>query len=167
MENPDRATLFANAMKVMTARPEFDLSYATDYYDWSSLGSSTVVDVGGAQGQFAMALAQKHNNLHVTVQDMASVIEGASSGALAERVRFVPHDLFEEQDICADVYFFRWIFHNWSDKYCLRIIKAQIPALRPGAKVVVQEVLMPEVGTVALWKEKDIRYVLSAMFYAS
>lgn len=158
-ENPERAVRFANAMKVMTSKPEFDLCYGTDYYDWASLGEAQVVDVGGAKGHFAMALARRYSKLRIVVQDMANVVENADVGDLRERVRFMAHDLFDRQTICADVFFFRWIFHNWSDQYCIRILKAQVPALKSGARLIVQEAFMPETGTVARWKERDFRYV--------
>lgn len=146
----------------MTSRPAFDLSYGTDYYDWKSLGEAQVVDVGGARGHFAMALARRYSQLRIIVQDMAKVIENANAGEVAERVRFLAHNLFDPQPIRADVYFFRWIFHNWSDVYCIRILKAQLPALKPGARLVIQEVFMPEPGSLAYWNERDIRYVAAS-----
>ncbi|KAM5467369.1 hypothetical protein MauCBS54593_005337 [Microsporum audouinii] len=163
--DPDRAARFGNAMKVMTSRPAFDLSYGTDYYDWESLREAQVVDVGGAQGHFAIALAKRYSQLRIIVQDMTKMVENADAGDLAERVRFMAHDLFDPQPIRADVYFFRWIFHNWSDKYCIQILKAQMPALKPGARLIVQEALMPETGSVAYWKERDFRSMDLEMAY--
>lgn len=148
-------------MKVMTSKPEFDLSYATDYYDWGSLGEAQVVDVGGAKGHFALALADRYKNLHVVVQDMANVVENADAGDPDDRVRFMAHDLMDRQTVHGDAFFFRWVFHNWSDQYCIRILRAQIPALKPNARLIVQEAIMPEPGTVAQWKEMDFRYVAS------
>ncbi|OAL70068.1 hypothetical protein A7D00_5597 [Trichophyton violaceum] len=156
-ENPDRAARFSSAMKMMTSRPAFDVSYGTDYYNWKSLGEAQVVDVGGARGHFAMALTRRYSQLRVVVQDMAKVIESADAGDVAERVRFLAHNLFDPQPIRADVFFFRWILHNWPDVYCIRILKAQLPALKPGARLVIQEVFMPEPGSIAYWNERDIR----------
>jgi hypothetical protein len=156
-KSPERAVRFANAMKVMTGRPEFDLSYVLDHYDWASLGKAQIVDVGGAKGHFSLALAKQYSNLDIVVQDMGFVVQDADAGDLAGRVRFMAHDLFEQQTVLADVFFFRWIFHNWPDKYCIRILRAQIPALKPGVRLIVQEAVMPGPGTVAQWKEKDFR----------
>jgi hypothetical protein len=61
-------------MKVMTSKPEFDLSYAIDYFDWASPGKAEVVDVGGAQSHFALRLVRRHPNLCILVQDMALVV---------------------------------------------------------------------------------------------
>lgn len=150
-------------MEVMTAKPEFDLSYATDYYNWAALGEIQVVDVGGGGGHFATALARKHDNIRIVVQDMAEVIENtALEGADRdqERISFMAYNLFNSQTVRADVFFFRWIFHNWSDQYCVRILKAQVPALKPGARLLVQEALLPESATVSHWREKDFKYVI-------
>jgi len=156
-------------MKVMTSRPEFDLSFATDFYDWAALDrrAAQVVDVGGAKGHLALALSRRYGRLRLVVQDMASVVDHLSSQDLepgedgtgaAGGVRFMPHDLFAPQTVRADAYVFRWIFHNWPDKYCLSILRAQIPVLRPGAKLIVQEAVMPEPGAhLARWRERDFR----------
>ncbi|KAI0173698.1 sterigmatocystin 8-O-methyltransferase [Hypoxylon sp. FL1284] len=164
-ESPERAVRFANAMKVMTSKPEFDLSYAMDPYDWESLGEAQIVDVGGAKGHFALALARRYKKLHVVVQDMAKVVENANAGDLEERVSFMAHNLFDRQTIRGDVFFFRWIFHNWSDKYCIQILRAQVPALKPGTKLIIQEAIMPAPGTVAQWKERDLRAMDLEMAY--
>jgi hypothetical protein len=122
--------------------------YAIDYFDWASLGKAEVVDVGGAQGHFALRMARRHPNLRILVQDMAPIVQGANAGDMADRDSFMPHNLLEPQAISADLYFFRWIFHNWSDQYCIRILKAQLPVLKPGNKLMVQEVLMQEARTI-------------------
>lgn len=164
--DPVRAGRFANAMQVYTIRPEYDPSFIVDHYDWASLGSAHVVDIGGSQGHIAVKLAQHYGNLTFSVQDMDKVVEGAEDGVPADlrgRIRFMAWDFFATQTVEADVYFFRWIFHNWSDKYCIKILRAQIPALRPGAKIVIQDVMMPEPGAIPLWKEKDLRLVSSRL----
>lgn len=54
------------------------------------------------------------------------------------------YDFFTEQPVHgADVYFFRSIFHNWSNKYCVRILQNLIPALKPGSKIVLDETVIP------------------------
>ncbi|KID94226.1 sterigmatocystin 8-O-methyltransferase, partial [Metarhizium majus ARSEF 297] len=160
-----RAVRFANAMKVMTSKPEFDACYGTDFYDWASLGTAQVVDVGGGNGHFALTLAKRYPRLDIVVQDMAKVVENATSGDLRERVRFMAHNLFDAQTIPADVFFFRWIFHNWSDRYCMQILKAQLPALKKGARLVVQESFMPASGSVPQCKERDLRAMDLEMAY--
>lgn len=57
-------------MKVRMSKPEFDLSYGTDYYNWALLGEAQVVDVSGAKYHFAIALAKPYSHLRIVVQDV-------------------------------------------------------------------------------------------------
>lgn len=77
---------------------------------------------------------------------------------LAGCVQFMTHDFLTEQPVQgADVYFFRWIFHNWSDKYCVKILKSLIPALKPGAKIVINDNVLPQPGVLSQWQEARLR----------
>lgn len=49
------------------------------------------------------------------------------------------HDFFTPQPVAADAYFFRMIFHDWSNKNCVRILRALVPVLRKGAKVLIND----------------------------
>ena len=70
------------------------------------------------------------------------------------------HDFLSEQPIKnADVYLFRWIFHNWSDMYCIRILRNLIPALKGGAIILINDNVLPEPGTLGSWQEERLRYV--------
>ncbi|KAI1089145.1 sterigmatocystin 8-O-methyltransferase [Rostrohypoxylon terebratum] len=177
---PERGSQFAEAMAIWASRPDYAPSHAVNGYDWGALSSSLaapdpskqrilVVDVGGAQGHVAVALAHQFPHLEVLVQDMDKVIEGVEERLPQDlkndgRVRFMAHDLFAPQPIRANVFFFRWILHNWADKYCITILRAHIPVLGPGVRIIVMDTIMPDpstgpgsVGEVPLWFEKDLR----------
>lgn len=177
---PERGASFADAMAIWASRPDYAPSHAVNGYDWANLSSSfcgsgtgeqqriRVVDVGGAQGHVAVALAQQFPHLEVIVQDMDKVIEGAEVGLPQDlqrdgRVRFMAHDLFAPQPVVARVFFFRWILHNWADKYCIAILRAHIPVLGSGSRVIVMDTIMRDpgegAGAVPLWVERDLRYV--------
>ncbi|KAI2601754.1 sterigmatocystin 8-O-methyltransferase [Hypoxylon sp. NC1633] len=191
--SPERGSQFAEAMAIWASRPDYAPSHAVNGYDWAALSrvffsasdSTTqrirVVDVGGAQGHVAVALARQFPHLEVVVQDMDKVIQGAEAGLPQDlkndgRVRFMAHDLFAPQPISARVFFFRWILHNWADKYCIAILRAHIPVLSPGVRIIVMDTIMPDpgegsegVGDVPLWIEKDLRSEdlnMSAVFNA-
>jgi hypothetical protein len=103
-----------------------------------------------------IALTQKYPSLNCVVQDLPSTIE--SRLAKEGRVKFMAHDFFEPQPVKnADVYFFRWIFHNWSDGYCIRILRALIPALKPQAAILIMDGCLPEPGVLSLGRERKIR----------
>lgn len=144
-------------MKALTSSDDYDLTYVLDHHEWASLGPARVVNLGGSQGYVSITLAKRFPDLTFVVQDdMEQVVEGAAANLPADlttRVQFMAHDLFNPQTVVADVYFLRWDLHNWSNKYCALILKAQIPALKPGATILIQEFCMPNRGEAALCKE--------------
>ncbi|KAI5859358.1 S-adenosyl-L-methionine-dependent methyltransferase [Durotheca rogersii] len=142
-EDPERARRFGGAMSFFTTGPGYSLHHLTDNYSWDSLGAATVVDVGGSHGDAAFALARKYPKLHLVVQELPEVVANSKEEAGLD-VKFLAHDFFEEQPVKdADVYIYRWIFHNWPDKYCIKILKALIPALKRGSRVLIMDFVMP------------------------
>ncbi|PYI29049.1 hypothetical protein BP00DRAFT_458956 [Aspergillus indologenus CBS 114.80] len=107
--------------------------------------------------------------VHCIVQDAAQVISQALSTAQAQtainannvvesQIAFQAHDFFHEQTVKgADVYLLRLVLHDWSDKYALQILRALIPALQPGAKVVVNERVVPGRHEVHYLVEREAR----------
>lgn len=148
-------------MKYFQAAPGFEVARVLDSFDWDSLKNGTVVDVGGSHGIVSIELARRFTSLRCVVQDREEVIAESSSTVpedVADRVTFMAHDFFTEQPVKnADVYFFRWVFHNWADKYCVKIVRALIPALKHGARLLIQEMLLPEPGTTSCYEERKMR----------
>ncbi|KAF5137706.1 O-methyltransferase gsfB [Metarhizium anisopliae] len=62
---------------------------------------------------------------------------------------------FEQQPIRdARVYLYRWIFHNWPDSYCIRMLRALAPALKVGATVLIMDSILPPPGLPNLMDRK-------------
>jgi ubiquinone/menaquinone biosynthesis C-methylase UbiE len=145
-------TLFQNS-------PGMEPSLFVNSYDWT--GVSKVVDIGGSHGIVIIKLASKNPKIECIVQDVSKVVEEGKllvTKDVAERVTFMEHDFSTEQPVKgADVYFLRWIFHNWSDKYCIQILRNLAPALKKGARVVVNEYLVPPPGILTPFQEKPLR----------
>ncbi len=105
----------------------------------------------------AQFLAKSTNDLKIVVQDLPGTVEQGRKFLpfkFKERIQFVGKDFFSEQPIeGADVYFLRWILHNWSDKYAIRILQALVPAMKDGAKVLVYEAVLSDKPETR-WTEK-------------
>lgn len=105
----------------------------------------------------AFALASKYPDMRIVVQDREEIV------ALAQverpgNVEFQAHDFFTEQPLQgADVYFFRWILHDWSAKYCVKILQALRPALKHKARIVLMDAILPEPGVLSPYQERMIR----------
>ncbi|RYP42261.1 hypothetical protein DL767_000425 [Monosporascus sp. MG133] len=137
-------------------------------YDWNLLGAATVVDVntslrsgivtqctncnqvGGSGGHNAIPLAQNFPDLRVVVEDLPRVrpvFEESVPPGLRDRVSFRGHDFFDPQpERGADVYVFKKVLHDWPDESVVHILRAQVPALRPGARLLVVEHVVDRAG---------------------
>lgn len=73
----------------------------------------------------------------------------------------MPHDLFDEQPVKnADIYYFRNVFHNWPDQQCHDILRNLIPALKPGAHILIDDFGLQEALTLPPYQERLQRSVL-------
>ncbi|EHL00193.1 putative Sterigmatocystin 8-O-methyltransferase [Glarea lozoyensis 74030] len=162
-KSPLRAKRMSGAMASLTGGEGYELSYLLDNYDWASLNASkaTIVDVGGSIGFVCIDLAKRYPDLKFVVQDLPKTIDSAPKleGDLAQRITFQAHDFFSPQPVKnADVYLFRWIFHNHSDKYASKILSALIPSMKKGARVLINDhCLRDGFGEESMWDEKIIR----------
>lgn len=157
---PERARRFGGAMRWMSRGGRFSNDHLIRGYDWASFdhADGLMVDIGGGHGAVSVALANATAHMRFIVQDLPNTTaqgEKLLPSGLQDRVSFMAHDFFEEQPVKgADVYFLRYILHNWSDKYARRILKSVIPALKDGSRIVCYEFLPGDRST-TLWAEKQ------------
>ncbi|KAL2869086.1 O-methyltransferase tpcA [Aspergillus lucknowensis] len=121
-------------------------------YPWKSLGKAQIVDVGGGVGGFCIQLSHLYPELNFVVQDRAPALKQAQSSvwpkenpkALAEgRVSFVTHDFFNDNPVKgADVYWLRYIMHDWSDDYCVQILSAIRGSMGERSRILICDQVM-------------------------
>lgn len=151
---PERGRRFGAAMRCYTKGEGYDLRHLVEGYDWGSIDhpGAVVVDVGGGHGSVSQALARSTKDIRYVVQDLPGTIEQAKDelppDGLEGRIEFKDHDFFTEQSVKeADVYLMRWILHDWSDGYCVKILRALVSALegKRESRIVLFEYVLPEV----------------------
>jgi hypothetical protein len=160
--SPEVAMRFGAGMQAINHVPGYAIENITTVYDWASLGDVTIVNGMGSRGEAAFELAKTFTNLKFIVQDSKNTLAGVNSSIpseLAGRVTFEEHEPFAPQEAKADVYFFRMVFRGLGDAFVTQALQAQIPALRPGVKILIQDVVMPEPEAIPLWKDRVARYV--------
>ena len=159
--DPKRAERMAGAMNFMHAGPGYDIRHVLDHYSWGSATHGTLVDVGGSVGTATMNIARRFPNMKCIVQDLPEVIAGAKIPPDLQRenrLSFMPHDFFTEQPVKnADVYFLRWVLHDWSDKYAVKILQSLIPALKDGARILVSDLCLPPPCVLSPFRERPAR----------
>lgn len=161
-KSPERAKRMGGAMNSLTGGEGYEVSYLVNNYDWARIDaiSGTVVDIGGSHGFVSTEIAQRFKNINFIIEDLPKTVQSAPKppGEIGNRISFQAHDYHTLQPIKgADIYLYRWIMHNQSDPYAINMLRQLIPALKKGARVVINDHCLPEPNTESLWDEKIIR----------
>jgi hypothetical protein len=140
-------------------------------HDIPNTTSPVFVDVGGSIGHVSIQIARQHPEWKFIVQDSPETVTLARTQVPADvkdQVSFEVHDFWTEQTVKdADVYFFKTIFHDWSDTYSVKILRALIPALKDRARVIIADVCIPPKGVVSKYKEQWMRYAYELLVVSS
>ncbi|KAI1448983.1 S-adenosyl-L-methionine-dependent methyltransferase [Annulohypoxylon stygium] len=164
-KDPKRAKRMGQAMASLTGGEGYELSYVTEGCDLTDVDArgGTLVDLGGSHGFVSLYLARQFRNMKFVVQDLPKTIDSApkpicADAKVAKRISLQVHNFFTEQPVKgADVYYFRWIMHNYSTPYAIQIIRNLIPALKPGARVIINDLCLSEPGLETPWDERLMR----------
>ena len=148
---PQRGRRFGGAMRFFTKGDSWDLRHILASFDWPSIDNpgDIVVDVGGGNGQISQYLARHTSNARFVIQDLPHVVAEAPAQLpqdLRARVDFAIHDFFTPQtmDPPPTAFLLRYILHNWSDKYAIKILQNLVPAMRNGSKVLIYEYVLED-----------------------
>lgn len=122
--------------------------------------------MGGSTGHASIALARQYPELTFIVEDLPEVIAQGpeyvssqeDSRSLKRRVSYKAHSFFDPQPVQdADVYLFRTVMHNWSDDDSVRILMHLVQILKPRARILIMDVVLPDPGTLPASKERLLR----------
>lgn len=115
------------------------------------LARSSLLDVGGGSGSYAIAAALHDPTTTCTVLDFAAVCtvaaEYAATHGVGDRVHTAAGDMFADawpRD--HDHVLFSDIFHDWDDARCRILAERAFAALPPGGRVLVHEMLLDDGG---------------------
>ncbi|KAK9122376.1 hypothetical protein Syun_019993 [Stephania yunnanensis] len=99
-----------------------------------------LVDVGGGIGTTISIITSKYPTIKGINFDLPHVIEHAST---FPGVKHIGGDMFE----CVpkgEAIFVKWILHDWSNEYCLKLLKNCYDSLPSDGKLIVVEAILPE-----------------------
>ncbi|KAI0904448.1 putative O-methyltransferase [Ustulina deusta] len=151
-KNEDLNTKYHEYLAGRVNTPLWSVDRIRAAYPWSSLGDVTVVDVGGSSGHTAQYLASLMPTAKFIVQDSntsaldmgrRAVENSVSDNPLSPRISFQEYDFFTRQLVEADIYIYRHILHDWNDADSVKILSSLLPALKPGARVLISEGIVP------------------------
>lgn len=167
-ESPSRIARFSGAMRFFQSSPMSPGYAFADLFDWSSLGTGIVCDVGGGSGHKCKIISRKAPKLHFVVQDLPEVTKGAIKDAVNDteiaqlckdgRLSFEEYDFFTQQTVReAKAYLFGHIFHDWGDSDCIRILENVVPSMSLGSYLIINDFVLPRPGSGNLLNERTMR----------
>lgn len=151
MQDPGRITYYNRAMQFATSNDSWNVQYVQDLFDWSIIDKpgAIAVDIGGGLGQISIFLAGQTTELTFVVQDLPHVVAEAQAACpktLSTRVTFEPHDFFQENTLTnpPDLFFMRWILHDWGDEYATQILKNLVSCMSESTRLLIIEHILQD-----------------------
>ncbi|KAM0648256.1 hypothetical protein ACHAO3_006919 [Verticillium nonalfalfae] len=121
-------------------------------FSLAMVGGGRVFGRAHLHGGFCLQLSHLYPDLKFVLQDRGPAIDKAQNdvwprenpAALAAgRIRFVVHDFFEKNPVPeADVYWLRYVLHDWSDDYCVRILSGIRQSMGPRSRILICDQVM-------------------------
>ncbi|HEY8871361.1 MAG TPA: methyltransferase [Candidatus Limnocylindrales bacterium] len=139
---PEEAARFNAAMVAQTEQAS---SFVAANLDLEQ--SSLIVDVGGGHGALAAGVLEARPDLRGIVCDLAPGLAGTAEylarRGVGDRCGVVEADFFDSLPADGDTYLLKQILHDWDDEHAARILATCRRSMRPGARIVVIERLLP------------------------
>ena len=141
--DPARLQQFLAAMTGISHGANMTIARAFPWKDYR-----TFVDVGTAQGDLAAQIALANPHLQGQAFDLpevAPIFEAyAQKVGVADRVRFVPGDFFQQPFPAADVVLMGHILHDWDLPTKKMLIQKAFDAVPPGGALIVYEAIIDD-----------------------
>jgi orsellinic acid C2-O-methyltransferase len=140
--NPEEAARFNEAMVAQTEQASGFVAANLDLEQ-----NSLIVDVGGGNGALAAGLLQARPDLRGIVCDLAPGLAGTAEYLarrdVADRCLVVEANFFDSLPAEGDTYLLKQVLHDWDDEHAARILATCWRSMRPGARIVLIERLLP------------------------
>lgn len=151
-QHPAAGRTFAGAMKGFSSKLHGPIVEAYDF-------AGSVADIGGNDGGLLSAMMARYPDTTGILFDLPLVISQARAVMAPEfqqRCRFVSGNFFETAPAGADLYLLKLVIHDWTDRECIRILQNLRQVMKPEARLLVIEQIVPEGNVPAFSKLLDV-----------
>jgi hypothetical protein len=132
----------------MTSLAQMTLAVVVASYEFGA--HRTIVDVGGGQGATLAAILAAAPHSRGVLYDVPRVVAGAPellrASQVADRVQILEGSFFDHVPPGGDAYLLKNIIHDWADDKALHILRNVRSAARPGATVLLVEMVVRDNG---------------------
>ena len=151
----DEASMFSETMVGFHGMEPAAVAEAYDFSHYES-----IIDVGGATGNLLSAILRRYQTPRGVLFDMPHVVRDAPTlireRGLADRIKIESGSFFESVPTGPDVYLLSHVIHDWSEEQCLTILGNCRRAMKPGARLLIIEMVLPADDTPHPGKMLDI-----------
>ncbi|KAK1626575.1 hypothetical protein QYE76_000890 [Lolium multiflorum] len=127
---------------------DFVVTHCGDAFD----GVTSLVDVAGGTGTAARAIARAFPHIKCTVLDLPSVIDSVPADGV---VKYVAGDMMSSSIPKADAVFLKYVFHDWDDEDCVKILKQCRKAIpESGGKVIIVDMVVGSPSKAMYYKDQ-------------
>ena len=146
--HPEEAAIFNAAMvsKSRTVLPAVAAAYGFSAF-------ATIADIGGGRGHLLKLILERTPRAHGVLFERQHVIADTEP---APRLELIAGDFFTDALPAADLYLLMEVLHDWDDADATGILGAVRRAARPGARVLIIEILVPDTPGPHAGKTRDI-----------
>jgi hypothetical protein len=120
-----------------------------DAYDFGRF--ATIADLGGGDGSLLAAILRAVPRARGILFDLPAGLKDAepvlAGAGVADRCEVISGDFFEAVPEGADAYLLKSVIHDWDDERATAILSACREAMRPDARVLLVDFVMPPVVT--------------------
>lgn len=139
-QNTEEAAWFNGAMSDFSS---MSAAAVTQAYDFTRF--KRIVDIGGGHGFLLTALLRAAPKARGVLFDLPQVVisDKKLPVDVAQRVETSPGDFFRDVPGGGDCYTLKHVIHDWPDVQCRQILQNIRMAMKPGAKVLILDQVMP------------------------
>lgn len=141
-QHPEEARLFSETMVGFHGAEPPAIAAG---YDFSPF--KTIVDVGGATGNLLAAILARHPQPTGILYDLPHVVADApaflAARGVSSRVTIESGDFFRAIPDGGDAYILSHIIHDWTEAQCLTILGNCRKAMKPSARLLIVEMVLP------------------------
>ena len=168
-EDPQRMRIFSSGMRSLATVANSDVGpypFAQELNAEPLAADEIVlVDVGGGYGQALERIKQDFPNLkgRLCLQDQQHVIQDARAKGLSIDIETQAMSFFQPNPIRgARAYYFRRIFHDWSDQPSVEILRNVAQAMSRNSRILISDTVVPDRGATRATALQDLNMMAFA-----
>ena len=150
--HPEAGALFDDSVR---SASEAMTPAVTAAFDWKQF--PVIADIGGGIGTQLASILKASPSSKGILFDQPHV---AAKSISHDRMEVVSGDFFASVPTGADAYVLRWILHDWSDAKAATILQSLRRSLKPTARLILVEFVVPEGAGFDFSKWSDLQMLV-------